>query len=63
MDFNQNCFIFFFLLRKSDFPKVQKLFPNSELKYVKGAGHWVHSQKPNEFLELVLDFLKTDSSS
>ncbi|XP_063699766.1 sn-1-specific diacylglycerol lipase ABHD11-like [Culicoides brevitarsis] len=46
-------------IKKQDFPKIQELFPNSELTYVKGAGHWVHSQKPNEFLELVLNFIKS----
>uniref|UniRef100_A0A336MY73 sn-1-specific diacylglycerol lipase ABHD11 n=1 Tax=Culicoides sonorensis TaxID=179676 RepID=A0A336MY73_CULSO len=50
-------------IKKEDWPKIQKLFPNSELTYIQGAGHWVHSQKPNEFLELVLNFLKDDSSS
>ncbi|CAG9763205.1 unnamed protein product [Ceutorhynchus assimilis] len=44
-------------LPKSDFPKIQKLFPKAELKYIEGAGHWVHAEKPNEFLKLTLDFL------
>jgi len=33
-------------------------FPLAEFKYVPGAGHWVHSQKPKEFLDLLLPFLK-----
>ncbi len=33
-------------------------FPLAEFKYVPGAGHWVHSQKPKEFLDLLLPFLQ-----
>ncbi|KAG5874589.1 hypothetical protein JTB14_001225 [Gonioctena quinquepunctata] len=43
--------------KKSDYPKILKLFPNAELKYIEGAGHWLHSEKPAEFLRLTLDFL------
>lgn len=46
-----------FFFRKSDFPKILKFFPNAEMKFIEGAGHWVHSEKPAEFLQLTLDFL------
>ncbi|KAL1500823.1 hypothetical protein ABEB36_006259 [Hypothenemus hampei] len=42
---------------ESDFPKILKLFPKAELKYIAGAGHWVHAEKPNEFLKITMDFL------
>jgi len=32
-------------------------FPNANFEYVHGAGHWVHSQKPKEFLEKLLKFI------
>lgn len=38
---------------------ITELFPQAQFAYVPGAGHWVHSQKPYEFLELVIKFLKT----
>ncbi|VEN53245.1 unnamed protein product [Callosobruchus maculatus] len=44
-------------VQKSDYPKIQKLFPNAELTYIEGAGHWLHSEKPSEFLKITLDFL------
>ncbi|XP_060533373.1 protein ABHD11-like [Cylas formicarius] len=50
-------------IQKSDYPKILKLFPNAELKYIEGAGHWVHSEKPNEFLSLTLEFLNKDQSA
>ncbi|KAJ8984150.1 hypothetical protein NQ317_017801 [Molorchus minor] len=48
-------------IQKSDFPKIVKLFPKAELKFIEGAGHWVHSEKPTEFLKLTLDFFKPQS--
>ena len=41
-----------------DHPDILELFPRAEFVYVPGAGHWVHSQKPNEFIKIVLKFLK-----
>ena len=38
-------------------PEILEMFPQATFKYVKGAGHWVHSEKPNEFLEIVLEHL------
>lgn len=32
-------------------------FPQARSKVVAGAGHWVHSEKPETFLKLVEDFL------
>ncbi|MBI1226570.1 MAG: alpha/beta fold hydrolase [Bacteroidetes bacterium] len=36
---------------------IKKLFPNSEIKTVEGAGHWVHAEKPGELLKMVQVFL------
>ncbi len=38
-------------------PLIMQLFPAAELKTLEGAGHWVHSEKPDEFTELVSSFL------
>ena len=46
----------------SDHPDIMDLFPRATFRYVSGAGHWVHSQKPQEFLELVLGFLEEEQS-
>ena len=42
----------------SDHPDILEKFPQATFEYIEGAGHWVHSQKPNEFLEVLLKFLK-----
>ena len=41
----------------SDHPDILEKFPKATFEYIEGAGHWVHSQKPNEFLEVLLKFL------
>ncbi|KAJ2942876.1 hypothetical protein O0L34_g15066 [Tuta absoluta] len=42
---------------KNDLKEIQEYFPMAELMFVEGAGHWVHSQKPEKFLEIVCKFL------
>jgi esterase len=32
---------------------IQALFPDAQLKLVNGAGHWVHSEKPEAVLRLI----------
>lgn len=41
----------------SDIPQIKKLIPNSEVKTIAGAGHWVHADKPGEFCQLAIEFL------
>ena len=38
--------------------EILRLFPKAELKVIQGAGHWIHAEKPNEFYQTVMDFLK-----
>ena len=49
---------------KSDYIKVlyqseiDRLFPNSEINFVDGAGHWAHADKPKAVLEYFRAFLR-----
>ena len=36
---------------------ILDLFPYAEIEAIEGAGHWVHSEKPSEFIQLVQRFL------
>ena len=36
---------------------IHELFPQSEIRTIAGASHWLHADKPEEFLGLVMDFL------
>src|SRR5690625_4730743 len=38
-------------------PVIRNLFPNAELHELKGAGHWLHAEKPAEFLDAVETWL------
>ena len=41
----------------ADHDLIKELFTEAEFQYVSGAGHWVHSQKPREFLDCLLEFV------
>lgn len=36
---------------------IRAFFPNARIETVAGAGHWVHAEKPAEFVALARDFL------
>lgn len=40
-----------------DWPDIKLLFPNAFLQTIEDAGHWVHAEKPKEFVAAVRDFL------
>lgn len=40
----------------NDFESIKKIFPNSEIKTLE-SGHWVHAEKPKEFLQMLVSFL------
>ena len=33
-------------------------FPNAQMKVITGTGHWLHAEKPEQFVSLVLRFLQ-----
>lgn len=39
-----------------DLDEIQSYFPDSELITILNAGHWVHAEAPDEFIEKVLGF-------
>ena len=43
--------------REDHMSEITRLFPNSLVKHILGAGHWVHFEKPQQFLHLVMEFL------
>jgi pimeloyl-ACP methyl ester carboxylesterase len=42
-----------------DRARMDELFPHTRLVRIKGAGHWVHSEQPEVFLETVRRFLES----
>ena len=39
-----------------DIEQIEDVFPDSEIITIAGAGHWVHAEAPEEFVETVLGF-------
>ncbi len=37
---------------------IKELFTNSTFETIAGAGHWLHADKPKEFFECVMSFIK-----
>lgn len=44
-------------IKKSDHPHIKKIFPLAKFHYITGAGHWVHADKPAEFLDTLTLFV------
>lgn len=43
---------------ESDLRLINDIFPHNMLETIKGAGHWIHAEKPAAFYDCVISFLK-----
>lgn len=41
-----------------DFELIRYYFPQARIETIADAGHWLHAEKPQEFLKVVSDFLE-----
>jgi esterase len=41
----------------TDLPSIHAIFPRAELVTIASAGHWVHAEATDEFVQVVTDFL------
>jgi pimeloyl-ACP methyl ester carboxylesterase len=39
-----------------DWDAIETAFPDSSLVTIQQAGHWVHAEQPDEFIDTVLGF-------
>ncbi|XP_021042643.1 protein ABHD11 isoform X2 [Mus pahari] len=44
-------------VQPSHHSEIRRLFPQAQLQTVPNAGHWVHSDKPQDFMDAVTSFL------
>ena len=44
-------------VRAEHYPAMDRLFPRNRRVAVKGSGHWVHSERPEVFLEVLRQFI------
>ncbi len=45
-------------LTENDFKMIKNELPNAEFTIIKDATHWLHSEKPDEFVEIVRNFIE-----
>ena len=45
-------------VKYDDFDQIYRNFPRADIKTIEGAGHWLHAEKPEEFENLVREFLE-----
>jgi pimeloyl-ACP methyl ester carboxylesterase len=45
-------------INEKDLADIEKRFPNYKLVTIPGSGHWIHAEKPNEFFDEVMKFIK-----
>ncbi len=48
-------------IKDEDIAEFRALFPHCQFAEVKGAGHWVHAESPEGFLDVVMPFLSGQS--
>jgi len=45
-------------VKDEDFEMIKKHFPNSEIKTIANAGHWLHAENPKDFYQESIEYLK-----
>ena len=48
-------------VRASHHDEIHRLFPNARIETIAGAGHWLHAEQPDRFVDIVLGFLDGQS--
>lgn len=46
-------------IKDEDFSLIKEFFDGAQIQTVKDAGHWVHAEKPAEFMNTLTNFLTT----
>jgi pimeloyl-ACP methyl ester carboxylesterase len=41
-----------------DYPTIRRIYPEAEIAEIPHAGHWLHAEQPQLFMETLLSFLK-----
>nr|XP_020473743.1 protein ABHD11 isoform X2 [Monopterus albus] len=44
-------------ISSEDYPEIQRLFPNADIQYIPDASHWIHADKPLDFISSIISFL------
>ena len=44
-------------IEKEDYAKIEEALPNSTIKTISNAGHWLHAENPLDFYKAVVNFI------
>ncbi|PID89584.1 MAG: alpha/beta hydrolase [Bacteroidia bacterium] len=44
-------------INEADKADIKTIFPFAKIQTLKDCGHWLHAEKPEEFIKLILDFV------
>lgn len=47
-------------LTERDMPLISQIFSTYQVQMINGAGHWLHAEKPQEFIQDVITFFKSN---
>jgi esterase len=47
---------------ETDHSSILNLFPKATFQTIEKAGHWVHAEAPQEFLQLILSYMEVDKT-
>ncbi|RXN27071.1 alpha beta hydrolase domain-containing 11 [Labeo rohita] len=45
-------------ISSEDYPEIQRLFPCADIQYIPDASHWIHADKPLDFISSIITFLQ-----
>ncbi|CAB1439504.1 unnamed protein product [Pleuronectes platessa] len=46
-------------ISSDDYPEIQRLFPMADIQYIPDASHWIHADKPLDFISSISSFLQS----
>ncbi|XP_056414511.1 protein ABHD11 [Hyla sarda] len=46
-------------ISSENYPDIERLFPCANVEYIQGAGHWVHAEKTQDFLNAICNFVES----
>ncbi|XP_076024665.1 sn-1-specific diacylglycerol lipase ABHD11 [Genypterus blacodes] len=46
-------------ISSDDYPEIQRLFPSADIQYIPDASHWIHADKPLDFISSISSFLQS----
>ncbi|XP_018416736.1 PREDICTED: protein ABHD11 [Nanorana parkeri] len=45
-------------ISSENYPEIERLFPCANIEYIEGAGHWVHAERTQDFINSICTFVQ-----